>query len=184
MKSCFGLILGLIMLSGCGKSSSGSSSSSSSSISGSKQVKTVPEVESFFAEMNEYRIVYLNSTAIDNVVFEYTGSDTGSFEAPARGYCDKSGFTPRIVLYSPDWIGPIAADQNMKKAAFYHLMGHCVFNKAHNDAVGYSSMDGSITNAKSFMHSNFGYHLFPNGALTSLRMVDLQREFFNYYGPL
>lgn len=184
MKSCLAMVLSLFILSGCGKGSSGSSNSSASTFSGSKQVKTVPEVEDFLAEMNEYRVVYLNSTAIDNVIFEYTATTAGPMEAPARGYCDKSGFTPRIVLYQPDWTGPFASDMNMKKASFYHLVGHCIYNKAHNDALSYSSMDGSVTNAKSFMHSNFGYHLFPNGALTSLRMVDLQREFFNYYGPL
>src|SRR5690554_5392719 len=133
-------LLGLVLLSGCGKSSSSGTSSSSSApssslTSGTKQVKTVSEVQEFFAEMNEYIIVYLKGRAIDNVIFEYTDSDSGPLEAPARGYCDKSGFTPKIVLYRADWIGPYAADSVMKKAAFYHLMGHCVFNRAHNDEL-------------------------------------------------
>ena len=138
--------------------------------------------------MNEYIIVYLKGTAVDNVIFEYTDSDSRPLEAPARGYCDKSGFTPKIVLYKPDWIGPYAADSVMKKAAFYHLMGHCVFNKAHNDELQYGT-DGKVSAAKSFMHSKFGYYLFPpsygggSTRLTPERLVDLQREFFNYYGP-
>lgn len=195
MKFDLWLFLGLIVLSGCGNNSSSGSSSlnsapSSSLSTGTKQVQTVPEVQDFLAEMNEYIIVYLKGTAIDNVIFEYTDSDSGPLEAPARGYCDKSGFTPKIVLYRADWIGPYAAGSTMKKAAFYHLMGHCVFNKAHNDEVYYSGMDGRLSGAKSFMHSNFGYHLFPpsyGGGTTRLnpeKMVGLQREFFNYYGPL
>lgn len=119
-------LLFLLILSGCGGGSSGSSNSSNSTPSsslttGTKQVQTVPEVQDFFAEMNEYIIVYLKGTAIDNVIFEYTDSDSGPLEAPARGYCDKSGFTPKIVLYRADWIGAHASDSVMKKAAFYHL---------------------------------------------------------------
>lgn len=190
MKVC---LLFLLILAGCGGNSSSSSNSPSSnpssSLSGTKQVKTVPEVQEFFAEMNEYIIVYLKGTAVDNIIFEYTDSDSVPLEAPARGYCDKSGFTPKIVLYRADWIGPYAASSTMKKAAFYHLMGHCVFNKAHNDELYYSAMDGKVSGAKSFMHSNFGYHLFPpsygggTSTLSPEKMVDLQREFFNYYGP-
>lgn len=192
MKSSLGLFLGLVILSGCGnKSSSGSPSSksapSSSLTSGTKQVQTVPEVQDFLAEMNEYIIVYLKGMAIDNIIFEYTDSDSGPLEASARGYCDKSGFTPKIVLYRADWIGPYAAGSVMKKAAFYHLMGHCVFNKSHNDELNYN-VNGQPISAKSYMHSNFGYHLFSDyyggNTLTPQRMVDLQREFFNYYGSL
>lgn len=185
------MLLFLLIFTGCGGGSSSSSNPSNSNPSsslttGTKQVQTVPEVQDFLAEMNEYIIVYLKGTAIDNIIFEYTDSDSGPLEAPARGHCDKSGFTPKIVLYRADWIGPYAADSVMKKAAFYHLMGHCVFNKGHNDELNYSGMDGKPTSAKSYMHSNFGYQLFPNyyGGLTPQRMVDLQREFFNYYGFL
>lgn len=164
MKSYLWLFLGLIVLSGCGNGSSGKSSSSfapsSTLTKGTKQVKTVPEVQEFFAEMNEYIIVFLKGMAVDNVVFEYTDSDSVPLEAPARGYCDKSSFIPKIILYRPDWIGPYAAGSTMKKAALYHLMGHCVFNKAHKDELQYGT-DGKVSAARSFMHSNFGYHLFP-----------------------
>lgn len=183
MKFCILFVFLLAILPSCEKNSS------MSTYRGSK-LQLVPEVEEFFDEMNEFIRVYLNEPEVDNVIFEYTDIDTGPLESPARGYCDRSESTPRIVLYRADWFGPYAGDSTMKKASFYHLIGHCVFEKEHNDERTYDSMSGKPDGATSFMHSNFGYHLFPPAyggnthRLTPERMVDLQRAFFDYQGPL
>lgn len=118
------ILIFLLLINGCGKNSSSKSTSKSPLSLPTKQLKTVPEVVPFLSEMNEFMIVYLKKTAIDNLIVEYTSNDNGSLEGAARGYCDKSNSTPRIVLYVADWVGPYAADQTMKKAAFYHFVGH------------------------------------------------------------
>lgn len=189
MKNFILVILSILVLSGCEKGSSVGASNVDSKYEIS-HLELVPEVEDFFYEMNEFIRIYLYEPEVDNIIFEYTDVDTGPLEAPARGYCVKSGFTPKIILYRADWIGPYSADSTMKKAAFYHLMGHCVFNKSHNDERTYDPMSGNPNGATSFMHSNFGYHLFPpsyGGGTTTLdplKMQDLQKAFFNYTGPL
>lgn len=186
-------ILFLLIVGACGEKSSTSSGAGNLEklpntplgTTDKRELKIAAEVQSYFSSMNEYIIVYLKGTSITNLIVEYTDDDTKPHEGPARGYCDRSGSTPRITLYRPDWVGPNQVSDPMRTAAFYHLVGHCVFGKDHNNKTGTVNYPGvTYTPPVSFMHSHFGYHLYPPNTFDSSDIVDLQREFFNYYGPL
>lgn len=169
---------------------SGSDSGTSTAPQVTSQVSLVPEVQTWFMDMNEFLISKLNKTAINNIIVEYTDTDSSLFEFKtiARGRCDNSGNTPKIILYRSDWVGKEANDY-FREGIFYHLVGHCIFNRDHFNAV--NKWHPSLTpvrSPKSYMHSNWGPNLFKPDPLyhgtqgpTSDDINSLKLEFY-YYG--
>lgn len=190
----------IFLMFSCGKESTSNSSDSSKDSAvetekpeapkpeSTKQLIVLPEVQEFFDDMEEFNRVYVKGSPIDNVVFEFIEDDSDSrLEMPAKGFCDKSGKTPKIYLYRPQWTGSYTQTYFHRFASFYHLVGHCVFNKAHDDKTMTIYFGGSTYHRPfSFMHSDFGRWRYPPGSESNFVEIirDLKREFFNYYGPL
>jgi len=186
MHSKILLSIALLLTFSCGKEpDSNTSAQTLTKSSASKTLEILPEVQSYFDSMNEYITVYLKEAPVDNIVFKYIEYDNGLLEMEARGYCDKTGTTPVVYIYKGDWSGPYAISNLQRTASFYHLVGHCAFNKEHDDRVDINS-----GRPYSFMHSNFKKSMFGSRYSTgeSLFTIDsirnLQREYFDYHGPL
>lgn len=186
------IYLVLLAISSCGKDALNSQGAASNqAITSTQKLLTIPDdLKSDIASINQELAVYPKLPPIDNLIIQY-GSDTSlAYENEARGICIK-GSTPKIILYTPDWIATTAYNYTkgpfQKTASLFHLIGHCVFNKAHNDVTyQYSGGGGVIFNSpKSFMNSDFKESNFSSiqlqGGYTSI-ISDLKREFYNYYG--
>lgn len=186
MSRVFVLLI-MIVLYSCGKDDVQPVSSSVTTLkSASKSLVVIEEVEEIFNDMNEFIVVYVKEAPVDNVIFELTTEDSDPrLKGQARGLCDKSGTTPIIRLYFRDWQGQYKMDYLVRTASLYHLVGECVFNKPINNKtipVRYHGADYGIP--VSFMHENWGKWLYPEGRVTSAHIIDMKKEFFDYYGPL
>lgn len=183
------LIVFLVVI-GCGKDPVNNEKSSITPVVSASEVSElrIPvELKDSFDAINEEFVVYVNGgEGIKNLIIELSEDETLSYENEARGLCDKSGKTPKIYLYRHDWVAGPSFDYRkrpiQKYASLYHLIGHCVFNKSHNDEL----MPGNYFNGvwfnypKSMMHSEFKASMMPVDVQDSW-IKDLRREYWNYY---
>lgn len=192
MKTLY-LIL-LLGVASCGKDTITSSDNIQQKIqpvvsTGVNPILIIPdEIKETFNLINSEFIIYAaGGEGIKDLIIEFSSVENEKYENEARGYCDKSGDNPRIYLYESDWIaGPIydyQRDSNQKLVSLYHLIGHCVFDKPHNDelasTVRFNSVDFNYP--KSYMHSEFKGSMMPQN-VRSTWILELRREYWNYYG--
>lgn len=191
MKSNFIFILLIsVIASSCGKDSSNLNvaqldSKSSSQIQQTKIMQVPNELKDQVNLINQELTAYTSYPAINNLIIEYSADENLSYENEARGVCIKDTPTPKIILYRRDWLGSegigsfsAGMTEFQKNVSLFHLIGHCIFNKGHNN-----EMNGAIP--KSFMHSNFLQSYYSQGLQNSglhLQLSDLKREFYNYQG--
>jgi len=128
-----------------------------------EQVVSIPnELLAMYNSANEEYVVYGGGPeeGVANLIVEYSLDENLPYENLARGYCDRTGSTPRIILYKHDWVPMISRDITrnyyQRKRSFYHLIGHCIFNLPHNDEtvrVRFGNVDFNYPD--SIMHSNW-----------------------------
>lgn len=171
MKNLIMCLLFLIA-SSCGKDNlSNQSTTSAQALSSTQKVLSIPdELKNDFNEINQDLTLYPKLHKIDNLIIEFSTDDTLAYENEARGICIKSSPTPKIILYRRDFLGSegigsysAGQDSFQKTASLYHLIGHCIFDKAHNDATYQYGAAGEtyvFNSPKSFMHSSFKESLF------------------------
>lgn len=140
-------------------------------------------------DINESLITKLNKVAINNLIVVFSDDESEPYEFPnyARGRCDKSGTTPKIILFRADWVGKDSTDV-FREGIFYHLVGHCVYNRQHHDAVvKWNPSLNPVKRPVSYMHSNWGINLFKDDPLrtnprgpTTDDITSLKSEFLYY----
>lgn len=191
MKNNFICVLIMTLFaSSCGKDSTNlpaaqPSSQSNSQVQQSKIMQVPSELRDQVNLINQEIVAYTSYVPIDNLIIEYSTDESLNYENEARGVCIKETSPPKIILYRRDWLGSegigsftVGMTEFQKNVSLFHLIGHCIFNKPHNN-----EMNGAIP--KSFMHSNFLQSYYPQGLQNNglhLQLGDLKREFYNYQG--
>ena len=127
------------------------------------EVLSIPdEIQEWFSLASEEYVVYGGGLegGITNLIVEYSIDENLKYMNVARGLCDRSGSTPRIVLFQYDWVPMRTRDMtrndNQQKRSFYNLLGQCVFNLPFNDEttrVTYGGVEYDYPD--SIMHSNW-----------------------------